>query len=1315
MPCINPACPDPSLVGADDLYCPICGQSQRPAPSARRPINEPSHVSELQHDAQRVDTDQYQIQLRAFLEGYFIDVAQIPGIHITDRIALESYGIETAANVTAEALEVVPGFGQLLGRQRRAALLAWRQELERCFRYDPRFNNINDNENKNNSEDEITRVVERSSSSRTRQRNDGRKLDDQSEPASISVLLASEMHTLAKEIYSDLLRPIHVAYNAAIAKQRLAEIQAELRERYADWGQQNYKNWRWPGSNNSDSGIKIQSLIQETEARIQAYTTNNQPRDPLQQGEMPLSKNISMLDERVTALQRLKNEQEQATHKANNIQIRWGFFGGAIGVIFISLLLGHLAQIFSALGFIAFGLIVVPLSDLSKRSDAYNSVQILTKKIDTLRRDIGYCLDQWVSDSHTRSKQQREQAKDERQKTEKDIISQMIPLVREIDLKVHNFYPSTGFIGAEWGDSRWIKWTPATVVASALRIGSLTFYDPDVATLFESSNSSMRYELPALISLHHGHGLLFSAQAAQKAPAVAAVRSTVTRLLATMPPGKLYLTFFDPVGMGNNVSVFMKLRDYLDHLVNTRAWSEPNDIEQRLGELTDRIEDIIQRRIPDPKESIEDYNARAGDLAEPYRVLVVMDFPRNFTDTAARRLTSIAQNGPRCGIYPIVVRLLDQELPYRFDIDELERAMVCIDEEHGCFTWRDNLLSRAALSLDPTAPDQITSQVIDAFGTPAKKAEKVEIPFSRLLALDNLTPADCWTRSCINGIRIPLGMDGNGKLVSLAIDKEEEKEGAAQHGLLAGATGMGKSNLLHVLITAGAMAYSPDELQFYLVDLKAGVEFNAYAELVLPHAKVIAVDDDPDYGLSVLEGLNAELQERGDRFRNAGVNDYTSYRHKTGHSLPRILLIVDEFQVLFPSDSPAVANKAAAILDNLARLGRGPGIHVLLCSQNIGHGDTLTSKTADQMRIRIALGCSEADARRLLADDNLVPARFTRKGQALYNPSGGLKDSNREFQVALYKSEDLQQLRHFINGEGNKKDRRTTSSKPKVFVGMDPANLPDCEPLSTLLEGPSWPAPETGIDVWLGEPIAMRPPIAARLLPEGGSHLLIVNRDEMQAMGLIVGGLLSIAAQSNPEQAAFVVLDLSRADTSWAGLSRTLADGLPHHVEVGGSRRLPDLLETLNALLEERIEADRALPLHIYWVILGLHKARALHEGDSYGISSDEGSPQAQLLKLLRQGPELGMHVLAWCDSVRNLQSVGRAAISEMRVRVAGSMDEGDSTQFIDTTGAARLKPNRLVYVHKDEPESMTQFRPYALPNSDWLASTLERLKARWS
>ncbi len=94
--------------------------------------------NDYQQDLQRLEADQQRAQLQKFLESHFIDAAQIPGLLTTDRMALESYGIETAADVTPDALHTIPGFGQRLGRQRAAALLNWRKDLEKQFRYDPR-------------------------------------------------------------------------------------------------------------------------------------------------------------------------------------------------------------------------------------------------------------------------------------------------------------------------------------------------------------------------------------------------------------------------------------------------------------------------------------------------------------------------------------------------------------------------------------------------------------------------------------------------------------------------------------------------------------------------------------------------------------------------------------------------------------------------------------------------------------------------------------------------------------------------------------------------------------------------------------------------------------------------------------------------------------------------------------------------------------------------------------------------------------------------------------------------------------------------
>ena len=117
-----------------------------------------------------------------------------------------------------------------------------------------------------------------------------------------------------------------------------------------------------------------------------------------------------------------------------------------------------------------------------------------------------------------------------------------------------------------------------------------------------------------------------------------------------------------------------------------------------------------------------------------------------------------------------------------------------------------------------------------------------------------------------------------------------------------------------------ALRYSPDEVELYLVDFKKGVEFKAYARAMLPHARVVAIESEREFGLSVLQRLDAELRTRGDLFRNRGMQDLKNYRNaEPSARMPRILLIIDEFQELFVEDdriaqesSPAVGSAGAA-------------------------------------------------------------------------------------------------------------------------------------------------------------------------------------------------------------------------------------------------------------------------------------------------------------------------------------------------------------------------------------------------------------------
>jgi hypothetical protein len=834
-----------------------------------------------------------------------------------------------------------------------------------------------------------------------------------------------------------------------------------------------------------------------------------------------------------------------------------------------------------------------------------------------------------------------------------------------------------------------------------------------------------QFAQPLLLSVPRQASLLFETKQSGQEQVIGALNNLVLRLLTSAPPGRLAFTIFDPVGLGQNFAGIMHLADFEERLIHSRIWTQQSQFEQRLADLNEHIEKVTQMYLRNEYESLAEYNAQAGRLAEKYHFLVIADFPANFSDVAAKRLLSIAVSGPRCGVHLLIHWDQRKAAPVEFVPEELRRNAICIVPKLNGFALADANWEGVKLSLDAPPEADLATPLLQQIGKASTDSYRVEMPF------DEVAPEDGqrWSLETTNELRVPIGRTGATKLQYLALG-----QGTRQHGLIAGKTGSGKSTLFHVIITNLALWCSPDQAEFYLVDFKKGVEFKCYATNRLPHARVVAIESDREFGLSVLQRVDEELKRRGDLFRKAGVQDVAGYKRSGGtEPIPRTLLIIDEFQEFFVEDD-RVAQNAALLLDRIVRQGRAFGIHVLLGSQTLGGAYTLARATLGQMVVRIALQCNEADAYLIMNEDNPAPRLLSRPGEAIYNDDGGALQGNSPFQVVWLpdgvRDQWLKTVRDFAESQplepthpqplqgGEQAGARPIAitllggagggfiREPIVFEGNAPASVRDNTVLRGLLDAPAIRAGSVA-RAWLGAPNSIKGPTEAVFRRQSGNHLLIVGQREEAALGILGVALVSFAAQYPKPAARFFVFDASPPDSAEAKFLERVVGVIPHEVTLVRAGEVDEVMAGLAAEQQQRSEDSGAAAPETYLLIHGLPKHKKLRFDEELSFSMDAAAgaahPGLLLNKLICEGAGLGFHVLATCDTYNNvMRSLSRKALSEFEMRVLFQMSATDSASLIDTPQANALGLHRAILFNGHEGWLET-FRPYALPDDTWL------------
>lgn len=833
--------------------------------------------------------------------------------------------------------------------------------------------------------------------------------------------------------------------------------------------------------------------------------------------------------------------------------------------------------------------------------------------------------------------------------------------------------------------------------------------------------------LPVAVQFSRDFNTLFRYDMQTRKQAVADACAIGLQLFMTVPAGKIRFTFIDPLELGASFAMFGQLVDTDDRtseVINGKIWSDPKDIEDKLHILTNHISNVTQRCLQGKYDNIYQYNQVAEQNAEPYQVLMLMDYPAGLSERSLKLLEQIVASGPKCGVFTVIYRNESQfrKLPEKLHplISNIETDFTAYNYNAesrtvSCAGIRDQRLSELIRWEPADAPsEQQRADIIPVLKKGLKNADKVEIGIEKVQGADV-------NNSTKNGIHIPIGVHGANEQQYLTLGT-----GGSHHALIAGVAGSGKSSLLHTIIMQTLRQYSPDEVSIYLVDFKRGVEFKIYADFVLPAFRVVAIESEREFGYNILEALEREQKIRADLFKRAHVDKIEEYRTETGKPMPRILVIMDEFQELFSGDNDDFSRKSAMMLERIVRQGRAFGVHLILSSQSYSNIRGVDRSVYDQMAVRIVLKCSNADADLLLENGSSEVDQISidDPGRAVYNSEAGNKEYNSHFRVAYIKPEKHKDLL----GEVSRETASFADDRHQTRILL--SNIEDNRYsfFNRFIAGETDEHTAEG-KLYLGEPLSIANDMDICFTRSEYSNLLMLGSDTDKARSMAAFALLSLCADYYACHGAAPAKPLIRFfnckplhDSYFKDIPKLIAERLPAYIQYISAEDESKVQNVLQEYYEAVQDKSAAPEQDSYFFVFGYQRADVLKSEIKLSQSDDidmmfnlgnaqsraSAAPKDMFRSITEKGALRGIHVLMWQDSYQVLEQDDKDIMSYFTMKTAFSMSPDEFSRSVGENDVSLMGENNAIYYNRARDNQ--KFRPYQMPDEGWVTKICDRL-----
>lgn len=585
------------------------------------------------------------------------------------------------------------------------------------------------------------------------------------------------------------------------------------------------------------------------------------------------------------------------------------------------------------------------------------------------------------------------------------------------------------------------------------------------------------------------------------------IKSIIWSFISAVPVTKANVSVIDTKGHGSSIGDFMKLSSQLPQLFDNGICVSGENIINKLNDINSTIDERIQKKLKGVFENILAYNIATPTRPESLHLLVIYDFPNNFDNRSIKLLENILENGSKCGIFTIIC--YDPTLRVsKYDtgeeqIEKLKSFCNVISANNIKLSLQPYNLEISVADISAVNQERFSSEY-------AELSDKIN---KRGISIDDILDKKLFGRYSVPELQIPIGIGDEEKIINLEIGGK----GSSHHLLIGGGIGGGKSTLMHTIIMSSLLHYRPDDLNLYLLDFKEGVEFKIYDNYKIPHIRLLAVDAMQEFGLSILKYIIKEIEIRSELCKNTtpqstGFSSYRRNKNENMSDMPRIMLIMDEFQILYnPATNRKVADECANLTKRIVTEGRSYGIHLIMATQsmNILRNLPLESGTIEQMRIRIGLKCGENDARYLFSDKNDKDSLKRMKGPigtAVMNHDYTEED-NIGLRVAYCNSKRQEELLSLIQ-----KNYKDIPCDCRTFEGSSVTHLLDYFRNSNIHITDELPC-----TIHMGTKIEVAPPFAIHMDRRSKHNILICGTSDETTSNIVNNYIISAVINKNSE------------------------------------------------------------------------------------------------------------------------------------------------------------------------------------------------------